>query len=322
MKYYIIFGGFLQMKGEVNMNNLMKFESQEVEVFEYNGKVLFNPYHVGRCLELSDSSVRMAIRGMNSKQVILMKNADVNNIDIRKFNPRGENFLTESGVYKLIFKSRKKEAEKFSDWVTDEVLPAIRQTGKYETKKRNQEVSIEFKPTVKRCGTDLVLVTKDLSEILGVSVENICMIIKKHDLWCYRLENDSLKKFKQDNPNVASSINYMFAFNEAMTKELLRFIKCSKEALEKINMYFNIDGLGFYEKLRIMELAKDIMNVANNRGINTPYHKMLTLVASKIYVDCGFLDEVTEDLSIHNPIGWNLQQPLIDFMHEVKRRLI
>lgn len=29
------------------MNNLMIFEGHDVEVFEMNGQVLFNPYHVG-----------------------------------------------------------------------------------------------------------------------------------------------------------------------------------------------------------------------------------------------------------------------------------
>ena len=42
-----------------------------------------------------------------------------------------QNFLTESGVYKLIFKSRKEEAERFQGWISDEVLPSIRQTGAY-----------------------------------------------------------------------------------------------------------------------------------------------------------------------------------------------
>ncbi len=51
----------------------------------------------------------------------------------RKLNNAGENFLTESGVYKLIFKSRKPEAERFSNWVTDEVLPTIRKHGAYMT---------------------------------------------------------------------------------------------------------------------------------------------------------------------------------------------
>lgn len=39
--------------------------------------------------------------------------------------------VNESGLYKLIFRSNKDEAEKFQDWVTDEVLPTIRKTGGY-----------------------------------------------------------------------------------------------------------------------------------------------------------------------------------------------
>ena len=70
---------------------------------------------------------------MNNKQVVKLKNLDVKDVPIRKLNNAGENFLTESGVYKLIFKSDKKEAEKFQDWVTDEVLPEIRKTGGYIT---------------------------------------------------------------------------------------------------------------------------------------------------------------------------------------------
>lgn len=115
------------------MNNLMIFEGKEVEVFEFNGQVLFNPYHCGECLNLGESAVRMAIKKMNQNQVVKLKNPDVKDIDIRKLNNAGENFLTESGVYKLIFKSHKEEAERFQDWVTDEVLPTIRKHGAYLT---------------------------------------------------------------------------------------------------------------------------------------------------------------------------------------------
>lgn len=40
--------------------------------------------------------------------------------------------INESGLYRLVLRSRKPEAEKFSDWVTGEVLPAIRKTGQYQ----------------------------------------------------------------------------------------------------------------------------------------------------------------------------------------------
>ncbi len=39
--------------------------------------------------------------------------------------------ISESGLYALIFKSRKPEAKAFRKWVTSEVLPALRKTGSY-----------------------------------------------------------------------------------------------------------------------------------------------------------------------------------------------
>jgi prophage antirepressor-like protein len=39
--------------------------------------------------------------------------------------------VSEAGVYKLVFTSRKPEAEKFTDWVASEVIPSIRKTGGY-----------------------------------------------------------------------------------------------------------------------------------------------------------------------------------------------
>lgn len=112
-------------------NQLMIFENHEVEVFELDGQVLFNPYHVGECLELGESAVRKAIGNMTEKQVIKLKNSDVKESNIRKLNNAGENFLTESGVYKLVFRSNKPNAEEFTDWIADEVLPTIRKTGGY-----------------------------------------------------------------------------------------------------------------------------------------------------------------------------------------------
>ncbi|MGW8190165.1 BRO family protein [Sphingomonas hankookensis] len=40
--------------------------------------------------------------------------------------------ISESGVYALVFTSRKEAAKRFRRWVTQEVLPAIRTTGRYE----------------------------------------------------------------------------------------------------------------------------------------------------------------------------------------------
>lgn len=41
--------------------------------------------------------------------------------------------ISEPGLYKLIFKSHAPNAEKFTDWVAEEVLPSIRKHGAYAT---------------------------------------------------------------------------------------------------------------------------------------------------------------------------------------------
>lgn len=52
--------------------------------------------------------------------------------------------VPESGLYKLIMRSDKPEARQFQDWVTREVLPAIRKDGMYvagEEKVKTSEMS-------------------------------------------------------------------------------------------------------------------------------------------------------------------------------------
>ncbi|HBG1513879.1 TPA: toxin Bro [Clostridioides difficile] len=119
------------------MNELMNFEGKDIEVFEFEGQILFNPKHVAECLDISD--VNSSIRKFNDNQVVKLTNSKMHNMQFRKLHNTGENFLTESGVYKLIFKSKKEEAERFQDWISDEVLPAIRQTGAYITNNANPE---------------------------------------------------------------------------------------------------------------------------------------------------------------------------------------
>ncbi|WP_250277247.1 ORF6C domain-containing protein [[Clostridium] colinum] len=162
------------------MNNIMIFENKKVEVFELNGQVLFNPYDVGDCLDLTDSAVRKAIGNMNEKQVIKLTNSIVKDIPFRKLHNTGENFLTESGVYKLIFKSNKEEAEKFQDWVTDEVLPIIRKTGVYtiQPKTPMQLLELEFQ-AIKEVDNKVEEVKQDLEEfkqdtpLLALEIEKI-----------------------------------------------------------------------------------------------------------------------------------------------------
>lgn len=48
--------------------------------------------------------------------------------------------ISESAVYQMIFNSRKAEAKQFKKWVCKEVLPSIRQKGKYELEQKIKEL--------------------------------------------------------------------------------------------------------------------------------------------------------------------------------------
>ena len=49
-------------------------------------------------------------------------------------------FINESNLYKTIFQCRKESAERFTEWVTSEVLPSIRKTGSYQKPLSTQEM--------------------------------------------------------------------------------------------------------------------------------------------------------------------------------------
>ena len=46
---------------------------------------------------------------------------------------RGLSIIPESDLFRLIMKSKLDSAEKFQDWIVEEVLPSIRKTGSYTT---------------------------------------------------------------------------------------------------------------------------------------------------------------------------------------------
>ena len=70
-----------------------------------------------------------------SRSVILRKLSDSENglYPIQTVNRGTQNLsvVSEPGLYKLIMRSDRPEARKFSDWVTSVVLPAIRKDGAY-----------------------------------------------------------------------------------------------------------------------------------------------------------------------------------------------
>lgn len=73
-------------------------------------------------------------------------NYDVAKRDIIDSMGRTQNatFVTESGLYALIFGSKLESAKEFKRWVTSEVLPSIRKTGSYSTGTQAPDLKLKF----------------------------------------------------------------------------------------------------------------------------------------------------------------------------------
>ena len=73
--------------------------------------------------------------GLENSRDALAKHVDSEDVAKRDTLTSGGvqklNHVNESGLYALIFGSRKDSAKRFKRWVTSEVLPSIRQTGEY-----------------------------------------------------------------------------------------------------------------------------------------------------------------------------------------------
>lgn len=107
-------------------NGLAIFENEkfgQVRVVEKDGEPWFVAKDVCVCLDISNSRDALTTLDDDEKGVAI---ADTPG------GPQEMQTVSESGFYTLVFKSRKPEAKAFRKWVTSEVIPAIRKTGKYE----------------------------------------------------------------------------------------------------------------------------------------------------------------------------------------------
>ena len=110
------------------MKELTKaFNGREVRVIVKNGAEWFVARDVCDVLDIKNVSDALTTVADRHKTTIALTDSGSN----YKHNALCVN---EPGLYKLIFKSRKPEAEKFQDWVYEEVLPSIRKTGKYDVR--------------------------------------------------------------------------------------------------------------------------------------------------------------------------------------------
>jgi prophage antirepressor-like protein len=108
------------------MNALTRFDFDDhaVLVEMVDGSPWFCAGPVGQCLGMTPRAARAAAGTLDDDQR--------SGISIAGRPGPPAIFVSESGLYAMIMQSRKPAAKRFQRWVTSEVLPAIRKSGRYE----------------------------------------------------------------------------------------------------------------------------------------------------------------------------------------------
>jgi anti-repressor protein len=102
-----------------SMPTVFEFEGNSVRVVLRDGEPWWVLADVCKVLGVQNSSA-------------VAERLDDNERSRLNLGRQGEvNIINESGLYEVIFQSRKPEAKRFQKWVFEEVLPAIRKTGAY-----------------------------------------------------------------------------------------------------------------------------------------------------------------------------------------------
>lgn len=115
------------------MNEITRlYNDQPVRVINRDGEPWFVAKDVCDILDLG-----------NSRDAVSSLDADEKDVGIAD-TPGGKqtmSLVNESGLYSLIFRSRKDEAKKFRRWVTHDVLPSIRKTGGYTVPQNPEQIT-------------------------------------------------------------------------------------------------------------------------------------------------------------------------------------
>ena len=114
------------------MQIFMNEKFGQIRTKEINGEPWF-------CL--ADVCKPLGIRAKDCK--LRLKQGGVDTIALpTKSGTQNMLIINEGNLYRAIFQSKKPEAEAFTDWVTEEILPALRRNGSYTAKSKSPDVSL------------------------------------------------------------------------------------------------------------------------------------------------------------------------------------
>ncbi|NNI47432.1 BRO-N domain-containing protein [Pasteurella multocida] len=199
------------------------FETHIIRTLSINNEPWFVVADLCKALELS--SPTKAILNLDEDEVAL------NSIQgISKGNDK-VNLVSESGMYTLILRCRdavKKGStpHRFRKWVTAEVLPQIRKTGKYEV--QPQQLTLPE--------PDLNLTAiQNSEETLALIIQLYSYCFQAHEMQ-EKLQNTNIAKLMENQIGGQYLYNFKYPLEQTMTKAK-KFIQSNTERLALVKAF-------------------------------------------------------------------------------------
>ena len=265
---------------------------------------LFRANDVGEVLEMSN--IRAHIQHFNESEKV------VNTIDTLGGSQQ-VTFLTEKGLYKVLFKSRKPIAEKFQNWVC-EVIKEIRLNGVYNLQKQLEKQKTETQLLEQNKNKEMDLkVIKEKEKLLLSQYHNIGSIVyiikvKTNEDGTYIIKlgesRDGITGRYNECKSKHKNILLLNCFQVDKSRNFERFLLGHKDINQ--NRVFNLQG---------HETEKELVLI----GTNLTYNMLLKIIEDNIN---NYKYKINELLLEIENLKLKQNTPIIDNDNELLKELL
>ena len=262
-------------------NKILYFKDEEINfILDIDNIIWFKFSNIAQILEYKDRNDVLK-KHVDKKYRKHIKNIKTNQ-EIIKQKPDTV-YITESGLYKLLIRSRMKNAEKFQTWLIEQALPKLRQYGKYE-------VDIKTKTKIKNLNHKISLLTKSNTKLKQNMTKNKYpkgmhfYVLKDEDMYKIGYTKDLTKRLATYNTGNANKASYTYYKKTDCAKEIEECMKALlneyiyKSDKEFYNCSLNKILTEVRKCFKLEKTCKECKDIQTGGGVNNENNIIMSLL--------------------------------------------
>lgn len=250
----------------MNDLQLFKFKNKDVRTLQIDGEPWFVGKDIAQILDYTNPSKAIRDHIADEDKLMGVQNVTPYIVDTqgRKQYPT---LINESGLYSLILSSKLPSAKEFKHWITSEVLPQIRKTGKYAPKPLSREELLA------KAVLEADTMIKEQKELIEQKTKEL---------------EETNNKLEEQKPKVIFAESVVASDSAILVRELAHLIKQNGFAIGEKRLYAWMRERGYICKgsceptQRALELGLfEIIVRTVQRGDKSPLETRTTKVTGK-----------------------------------------